>query len=135
MADTLDHVEGIGEAYAAKLADAGIKNTDELLEKGATKEGRASLAETAGVSESLILEWVNHCDLMRINGVGSEYSDLLEAAGVDTVPELAQRVPENLHAKLEEVNNEKELVRSLPTPEAVAEWVTEAKDLPRIIEH
>ncbi|MBN1535237.1 MAG: DUF4332 domain-containing protein [Anaerolineales bacterium] len=126
-------IEGIGPKYAEKLIEAGVRTTDALLEKGKTPKGRQELSQTTGISDSLILEWVNHADLYRIVGVGSEYSDLLEEAGVDTVPELANRNPENLFQKLVSVNQEKELVRKLPTENQVADWVSQAKKLERII--
>ncbi len=129
----LTTVEGIGETYAQKLHNAGIATTGALLDKGATPQGRQALAEEAGISDKLILEWVNHADLFRIKGVGEEYADLLEEAGVDTVPELAQRNPANLHAKLGEVNAAKKLVRRLPTAAQVTDWVEQAKALPRVI--
>jgi predicted flap endonuclease-1-like 5' DNA nuclease len=129
----LVEVEGIGEVYARKLKAAGIGSVRTLLEKGATSKGRKELAEKAGVSEKLILEWVNHADLFRIHGVGSEYADLLEEAGVDTVRELANRRSDNLYQKLEATNREKKLVRRLPTKEQVGEWVEQAKHLPGII--
>lgn len=131
----LINIEGIGEVYATKLAGAGLTTTEALLEAGATPAGRKELAERTGISGKLILEWVNHVDLFRIKGVGEEYSDLLEEAGVDTIPELAQRDPENLYAKLREVNDEKELVRRLPTQSQVADWVEQAKGLPRAINY
>jgi predicted flap endonuclease-1-like 5' DNA nuclease len=106
-----------------------------LLEKGATKKGRSELAEQSGITEKLILKWTNHADLARVKGVGGEYAELLEAAGVDTVPELAQRKPENLLAKMTEVNEEKKLVRRLPTVAQVEGWVEQAKALPRVITH
>jgi len=120
-------VEGIGEAYAQKLQDAGIATTQALLEKGASPQGRKEIAEKTGISETLILRWVNHVDLFRIKGVGEEYADLLEAAGVDTVPELAQRNPENLHQKLVAVNQEKKLVRQLPNQAQVSDWIEQAR--------
>ena len=129
----LTKVEGIGESYAQELQEAGIKTTQALLKKGASPKGRKEIAEKTDISEKLILEWVNHADLFRIKGVGEEYSDLLEAAGVDTVPELAQRNPENLHQKLVAVNQEEELVRQLPTQAQVSDWVAQAKRLPRVI--
>ncbi len=129
----LTNVEGIGESYARQLADAGIATTQALLEAGATPQGRQEIAEKTGISPTLILRWVNHVDLFRIEGVGEEYADLLEVAGVDTVPELAQRNPANLHQKLEEVNAEKELVRQLPSEAQVENWVQQAKELPRVI--
>ncbi len=131
----LEEVEGIGPAYAEKLRAAGIPHMGALLKKGSTPKGRKEIAEKSEISEKLILEWVNHVDLFRIKGVGSEYSDLLEEAGVDTVPELAQRRPDNLHAKMVEVNAEKELVRQLPSQKMVESWVAQAKALPRVIEY
>jgi predicted flap endonuclease-1-like 5' DNA nuclease len=124
-------IEGIGDVYAQKLAAAGIATVEALLDRGASPKGREALAEGAGISESLILEWVNHADLFRVKGIGEEYSDLLEEAGVDTVPELAQRNPSNLHAKLVEVNAAKHLVRRLPAESQVKNWVEQAKALPR----
>jgi len=95
----LEKVEGIGETYAKKLRDAGVGSTDMLLETGSTRKGRDELAAKTGIASKLILEWVNHVDLFRVKGVGEEYADLLEASGVDTVPELAQRRADNLHKK------------------------------------
>lgn len=130
---SIDKVEGIGATYAAKLKDAGINTVEALLEKGAAPKGRKEVAEKTGISDTLILKWVNRADLNRVKGIGEEYADLLEAAGVDTVPELAKRVPANLHAKLVEINTAKKLVRQLPTEAAVAGWVDSAKALPRVV--
>ena len=129
----LSKVEGIGEAYAQKLQAAGVATTEALLEKGATPQGRQEIAEATGISAKLILRWVNHVDLFRISGVGEQYADLLEAAGVDTVPELAQRNAENLYQKLLAVNEEKKLVRRPPTQAQVGGWIEQAKQLPRVI--
>jgi predicted flap endonuclease-1-like 5' DNA nuclease len=129
----LTKVEGIGEFYAQKLQGVGVTTTDALLKQGATPNGRNEIAEKTGISGKLILEWVNHVDLFRIKGVGEEYADLLEEAGVDTVPELAQRNPETLYQKLLEVNGEKKLVRQLPSQTQVQSWVDQAKNLPRVI--
>jgi len=129
----LVQIEGIGPAYAEKLKAAGITKTESLLEAGKTPKGRAELAEKTGVSGKMLLEWLNRADLMRIKGVGEEYSDLLEAAGVDTVAELAQRSPVNLLAKMQEVNAEKKLVRMMPTASQVTNWVMQAKELPRVL--
>jgi predicted flap endonuclease-1-like 5' DNA nuclease len=134
MAKIMD-IEGIGPVYAEKLIAAGIKTTGKLLKAGATPKGREELAEKAGIDYKLILEWVNHADLYRIKGVAEEYSDLLEEAGVDTVPELAQRNPENLYAKLVEVNDMKKLVRQLPSQRQVGDWVQQAKALPPMIQY
>jgi predicted flap endonuclease-1-like 5' DNA nuclease len=132
---SLSDIEGIGPAYAAKLGEAGLQTTDDLLAAGGTPEGRASIAEKSGIGGGLILEWVNHADLYRIKGVGSEYADLLEAAGVDSVPELAQRNAANLHAKLVEVNDQKSLVRSVPSESQVTAWIEEASTLERAVHH
>jgi predicted flap endonuclease-1-like 5' DNA nuclease len=128
-------VEGIGPAYAAKLQAAGVKTTDDLLARGAKPGGRTELETATGIAHSLILEWVNHVDLYRLDGVGSEYSDLLEEAGVDSPAELAHRVPANLAAKLVEINDAKKLVRRVPSEEVVAGWIEQAKKLPKIVEH
>ena len=132
---SIEEIEGIGSTYAKKLNEAGIRTTADLLEAGGTPKGRALLAETSGISGTLILEWVNLADLFRIKGVGEEYSDLLEEAGVDTVVELARRNAENLHAKLCEVNETKHLVRRVPTLNEVTQWIEQAKTLPRKIEY
>lgn len=128
-------VEGIGAVYAEKLIAAGVESTDALLAKCAKPAGRAELAEATGISPKLILTWTNHCDLMRINGVGPQFSELLEAAGVDTVKELKHRVPANLQAKLEEVNAEKHLVRRVPAVSEVDKMVEQAKELPAVMEY
>ena len=126
-------IEGVGPVYAKKLAEAGIKTIDDLLKAGATAKGREELAKKAGLDSKHVLEWVNRSDLYRIKGVGQEYSDLLENAGVDTVVELANRVPENLLAKMLEVNAAKKLVRRPPPISSVKKWVEQAKNLPRIV--
>ncbi|MEM2599996.1 MAG: DUF4332 domain-containing protein [Thermoproteota archaeon] len=131
----VEEIEGIGPEYAKKLLEAGIKTTDDLLKAAGSKDGRKMLAEKTGISEKLILEWVNLADLFRIKGIGEEYSDLLEEAGVDTVAELARRDPANLHAKILEVNKEKKLVRRPPTLKQVTDWVKQAKKLPRKVEY
>ncbi|NLN46441.1 MAG: DUF4332 domain-containing protein [Clostridiaceae bacterium] len=131
----LSTIEGIGEVYQNTLKEAGITSVEKLLEAGSTKAGRAKLAETTNLSDKLLLKWINHADLMRIKGIGGEYSELLEAAGVDTVPELAGRRADNLYAKMCEINDAKKLVRKLPTQEQVAGWVEQAKALPRIIHY
>jgi predicted flap endonuclease-1-like 5' DNA nuclease len=131
----LERVEGIGEMYAEKLRATGVSSTKSLLAKGATTKGRKEIAENSGISDSLILEWVNHVDLFRIKGIFEEYADLLEEAGVDTVPELAQRNPANLYDKLVEVNSKKNLVRRLPGKLQVENWVAQAKKLPRVISY
>jgi predicted flap endonuclease-1-like 5' DNA nuclease len=132
MAKIID-VEGIGNKYAEKLQKVGLRTTEALLKAGSTPKGRKELAEKTGIGDELILKWVNHVDLYRIKGVGSEYSELLEAAGVDTIPELAQRKAANLFQKIVEVNAAKKLVRKLPVEKQVADWIEQAKKLPRVI--
>lgn len=124
-------IEGIGPAFAAKLNGVGIRTTEALLEGACGAEERKQLAAATGIADSLILEWVNLADLFRIKGIGSEYSDLLEEAGVDTVVELATRVPDNLLAKMTEVNKTKNLVNKMPGLSQVKSWVAQAKKLPR----
>lgn len=128
-------IEGIGQKYGKILKENGIPTVKALLKAGATPKGREAIAAKTGISEKLILEWVNLADLFRIKGVGEEYSDLLEEAGVDTVVELATRKPENLYQKLGETNSKKKLVRQLPTQADVEDWVTQAKKLDRIVKY
>lgn len=130
MASIVD-VEGIGETYAKKLKEVGVDTTDELLEKGGSPKGRKELAEKTGIAEKNILEWVNHVDLYRIKGVGSEYADLLEEAGVDTVVELGTRNAANLHKAIVDTNAKKDLVRKLPTEDQVKDWIEQAKKMDR----
>ena len=131
----ITQIEGIGEVYCAKLNEVGIVSVEQYLEACKTKKDRKALAEKTGIPESQILLWANHADLFRIKGVAGQYADLLEAAGVDTVKELAQRNPESLTATIEKVNEEKSLVRSVPYLKMVKKWVAQAKELPRIIEY
>jgi predicted flap endonuclease-1-like 5' DNA nuclease len=125
----VEKIEGIGPAYGAKLEAVGIKTTDDLLEKCSNPKGRKETAEKTGIKEATILKWANMADLMRISGIGEEYSELLEAAGVDTVKELKHRSPENLAAKMKEINDEKKLTRAVPSPKEVTRWVEQAKSL------
>ena len=134
MANVID-IEGIGEVYAQKLREKGVATTEELLQQGATPGGRKELAQKTGISDRLILKWVNRADLFRVKGIGEQYSDLLAAAGVETVLELAQRRPDHLHQKLVETNEAKNLVRVVPGLEHVAEWVKEAQKLPRVVSY
>jgi len=131
----LSEIEGIGPACAAKLETAGVKNQAQLLAAGATPKGRKQLAEQCELSGKLILKWINRADLARVKGIGEEYADLLEHAGVDTVPELAQRRADNLYKKMVEVNEAKKLVRALPSESTVAKWVEQAKALPRAVSY
>ena len=132
----MDEVEGIGPQYAEQLALAGIVTADALLEQGAKPGGRAAIEKATGISSTLILKWVNRIDLMRIKGVGSEYSDLLEMAGVDAPAELAQRNAGNLATTVQEaVAARPGTVRRIPTESEVTGWIAAAKDLPRVVEH
>ena len=132
----MEEVEGIGPQYAEQLALAGIVTADALLEQGAKPGGRAAIEKATGISSTLILKWVNRIDLMRIKGVGSEYSDLLEMAGVDSPAELAQRNARNLATTFQEaVAARPGTVRRIPTESEVAGWIAAARDLPRVVEH
>jgi predicted flap endonuclease-1-like 5' DNA nuclease len=130
---SIETIEGIGTKYGERMRSAGIRSTGALLKAGANPKGRAALAEKTGFSNHQILEWTNRADLMRVRGVGEEYSDLLEAAGVDTVKELRNRNPENLLAKMEEVNAAKKLVRRTPALSVVKRWIAHAKELPPVM--
>ena len=131
----LTTIEGIGPKLADKLKAAGVGSVEKLLEHGASKKGRVELAASAGMGEAQVARFVKHADLMRIKGIGGEYAELLEAAGIDSVPELAQRNSDNLHAKITEINEEKSLVRSVASAKQVAGWVDQAEDLPKMITH
>ena len=131
----LESLEGIGDAYATELRRGGVGSIDSLLRKGATKKGREEMAASTGLPELRILAWVNRADLYRIRGVGGQYSDLLEQSGVDTVMELAQRNPKNLHQTLLETNERCHQVRKMPTEGQVKGWVRYAKSLERVVEY
>ncbi|MBR8705292.1 DUF4332 domain-containing protein [Bacteroides pyogenes] len=133
MAHKIEQIEGIGEVYAQKLNAAGIKTTEALLEKGATAAGRAKLAEETGISGKLILKWTNHADLFRIKGIAGQFAELLEAAGVDTVKEFRHRVPANLHAKLVETNEAKDLCNRVPAVSELEKMIAQAKELEPVI--
>ena len=135
MAYKVIDIEGVGDVFAEKLNAAGIKTDAELLAKCSKPAGRKDLAEQTGINSKLIMKWTNHCDLYRINGVGPQFAELLEAAGVDTVKELRHRVPENLQKKLEEVNAQKNLVNRVPAVAEVQKMVDKAKDLPPMVEY
>lgn len=132
---SVEEIEGVGGSYAEKLSSAGLGTTEALLGDGATPEGRKGIADKTGISGTLILKWVNHADLIRINGVAGQYAELLEAAGVDTVVELAQRNVVNLAQKLAEVNEKKNLTNRVPSESEVGRWIEEAKGLPRGVHH
>lgn len=129
MTYKVDEIEGIGPAYAAKLAAAGIRNTEDLLKKAGSAKGRAELEEATGIAGANILTWVNHADLMRITGIGGQYAELLEEAGVDTLKELRTRNPQNLGAKLAEVNEKRNLSGNAPSVSMVMKWIEQAKNM------
>lgn len=132
---SIDNVAGMGVRQATALRKTRIRTTEALLKRGATRAGRRKLAAETKQSNEQILTWVNRADLMRIKGIGSEYSELLEASGVDTVRELRTRKPANLHARMLKANEEKRLVRRLPTEQMVAAWVAEATRLPTVVKY
>jgi predicted flap endonuclease-1-like 5' DNA nuclease len=131
----IEDIEGIGPQYAEKFRAAGINTAEKLLESGATAKGRDELSAQTGIGTKLILTWVNHADLFRIKGVAGQFSELLEAAGVDTVPELAQRNAENLQKALAQTNDEKHLAKTTPSLSQVTAWIDEAKTLPKVVQH
>lgn len=133
MAYKIDQIEGIGEVYAEKLNAAGIKTTEDLLEKCAKASGRAKVAEETGISSKLILRWTNHADLMRINGIAGQFAELLEAAGVDTVKEFRHRVAANLQPKMVEVNEQKNLCNRVPAVSEIERMIAQAKELEPLI--
>lgn len=135
MGKRIEDIEGIGPAIGAALRDAGVNSTDTLLDLCCDKKGRASLASKTQISETRILKWVNMADLFRINGVASQYAELLEGAGVDTVKELRNRNADNLTSKMAEVNAEKKLVRRTPSVKVVSAWIEQAKELPPKVSH
>lgn len=126
-------LEGIKEEHALKLVKAGVKSFENLLERGRDRNGRKELSGATGLGENDVLTLINRADLARIKGVGFSWSELLEASGVDTVPELAQRNPLNLHAKMQEVNKQKKMVQQLPSIDQLKAWISQAKKLPRIV--
>ncbi len=135
MANKIEDIEGIGEKTGQILREANITTPDKLLEAAGTKKGRMELAVKTGLSEKNILKWANLADLCRVSGISTQYSELLEAAGVDTVKELATRNAENLAIKMHEVNQEKKLVRQTPSQKSVASWIDQAATLPAYISH
>lgn len=129
MAYKIIDIQGVGDVYAKKLTDAGIITVDDILAKGKTPKGRKELEEQTGIPGKLILTWVNHADLFRVKGIGPQFSELLEAAGVDTVKELKTRRADNLVAKMQEVNEAKHLTKVVPTVAQIQEMIDLAKEL------
>ncbi len=132
---SVEEIEGVGGSYVEKLSAVGLRSTEALLGEGATPAGRKGIAEKTGISEKLVLKWVNHADLFRIDGVAGQYAELLEASGVDTVAELGQRKAANLAEKMAQVNSEKNLTNRAPSETEVARWIEEAKTLPRHVSY
>ena len=126
-------IQGIGPALADKLSRVGIRSTEALLKEGATPDGRKKISESTGINHDSILKWVNMADLYRIKGIGSQYSELLEAAGVDTVVELSKRVAEHLNSKMIEINQARNLLNHMPGVKKVERWIEQAKRLPRVV--
>ena len=135
MSVTLAELKGITEAVAAALKGQGLADSDALLEKAKTPKGRKELAQAAGVDTGVILELANRADLARVKGIGRVYSDLMEVAGVDTVKELAHRVPGNLHAKLIEINKVRQFTQRPPSVDQISDFVEQAKKLPAMLEY
>lgn len=135
MTYKIEDIEGIGEVYGSKLRAKDITSTNALLDVAGSKKGRISLAEKTGLPESLILTWVNHSDLMRINGVGGQFAELLEAAGVDTVKEFATRNADNLHAKMIETNEKNGLAGRVPSVDMLRDMIEQAKNLTPMVTH
>ena len=132
---SISSIEGIGESYAKKFNDAGVASVESLLDQAGTKLGRKNLADKTGISEKLILKWVNMADLFRIRGVAGQYAELLECSGIDTVKELAQRNPNSLHHTMMVANAEKKVVRQVPGLKIVNSWITQAGTLPRKVSY
>ena len=135
MSYKIDEIEGIGPAYAAKLKDAGIDTTDDFLQLCCDAKGREATAKSTGISEKLILSWANMADLMRVNGVGRQYAEVLHAAGVDTIKELRTRNAENLAAAMKQVNDVKNLANACPSAAVVQDWIDKAKAMDPLITH
>lgn len=135
MTYRIEEIEGIGPAFAEKLAAASIDTTEKLLELCCDAKGRNAVAEKSGLSEAQLLKWANMADLMRINGVGGEFAELLEASGVDTVKELRMRSAANLAAKMKEVNDAKTLTRALPSEKTVLGWIEQAGSMEPKVTH
>ena len=135
MSKTITDIEGIGPANQKKLAKAGVRSVEGLLKDGATKSGRKKIAEASGIDEKKVLDYVNVADLFRVKGIASQFAELLKAAGVDTVKELRNRKPENLHAKLLETNKAKKLTRVVPGVKQITDFVTQAKSLDPVVKY
>ena len=135
MAYKIDEVEGIGPTYAAKLKEIGIEDTDDFLKLCCDAKGRDEAAEKTGISEKLILTWANMADLMRVNGIGKQYAEILHAAGVDTIKELRTRNAGNLAEAMKNINDEKNLANANASESSVQDWIDKAKEMEPLITH
>jgi predicted flap endonuclease-1-like 5' DNA nuclease len=135
MAHAVEYIEGIGDSYGARLRRAGIRTTLQLLRACADRKGRREVAEKTGIDEARLLKWANMADLMRIRGIGRQYAELLEAAGVDTVKALQVRDPADLAAKMRQVNGQRRVCRALPPESLLRRWIEQAKALPPVMDH
>lgn len=131
----INEIEGIGPSHTKKFAEVGVTTVEHLLKAGATPKARKDLATKTGFHEHHLLKWVNQADLLRIKGVGRQYAELLQASGVDSVKELAQRKPDHLHEKIKESNEAKRQVHIVPNLASVTDWISEAKKLPRVVSY
>ena len=132
----IEDVEGIGPVFAGKLSAAGVATTDDLLDRGGTSGGRDKLSQATGISTHQLLEWVNHADLMRLDGVGPEFADLLEAAGVDSCAELARRNAANLATTFQELDAARpNTIRRIPSEATVAGWIAQAGRVAQAVSH
>ena len=135
LVDNLNNMKGIGSSNELKLKQAGIHSMKDLQEEGFSKRGRTELSKKSGITEKLILSWVNYVDLFRVKGIGDQYAEFLRAVGVDTVMKLARRKPENLVAEMAQLNVTERLVRRIPTIRQIENWIDQAGKLPRVIEY
>ena len=133
MSYKIAEIEGIGERYALTLEMAGIRTTDDLLHRASSARKRDQLSDETGISPKLILKWANHADLFRIKGVASQFAELLEAAGVDTIKEFRHRVASNLQPRLVEINDQKHLCHRVPSLSEVERMIEQAKGLQPIL--
>lgn len=132
---SIDQISGIDPVVVARLRNAGITTIHGLLKGAGTRKGRREIAQRAGITDSLLLRFVNHADLMRINGIGWQISRLLEEAGVDSIPELSHRNPANLRRQLIEANQRLQLVRQLPSLERMTVWIATARSMSPVVTH
>jgi predicted flap endonuclease-1-like 5' DNA nuclease len=131
----IEDIEGVGDVIGEKFRSAGIKDTNSLLANSRTAEQRKELAKKTGLSEARILKFANMADLYRISGIGSEFSELLEATGVNSVPDLARQNATSLTQKMMTINEKKKLTRREPSEKDVSKWIEQAGTLPQMLDH